>query len=220
MQLQRRPLRRLAALGGERRVRDRLLHSRATSAFYGHAAPYWTTFDRYFSAILAETYPNRFYQHSAQTDRIHNSTDIATMPTIWDRLAGKGVSHAYYYVDMPFLALSGTQVPRHRAHAGRSSWPTPRPATLPAVSFVDPKFLDEGTGTSADDHPHADIRAGQAFLNQVYEAVTGGPGVGADRAGRQLRRVGRLLRPRAARRSRRTPPRRPAPGCAASARRR
>ena len=31
------------------------------------------------------------------------------MPTIWDRLAGKGVSHAYYYdVDVPFLALYGT----------------------------------------------------------------------------------------------------------------
>jgi phospholipase C len=44
------------------------------------------------------------------------------------------------------------------------------------VSFLDPKFLDEGTGSSADDHPHADIRAGQSFLNDVYEAVTGGPG--------------------------------------------
>ena len=31
---------------------------------------------------MAETYPNRFYQHSAQTDRLHNSTDIATMPTM------------------------------------------------------------------------------------------------------------------------------------------
>ena len=44
------------------------------------------------------------------------------------------------------------------------------------MSFLDPKFLDEGTGSSADDHPHADIRAGQSFVNQVYEAVTGGPG--------------------------------------------
>jgi phospholipase C len=46
------------------------------------------------------------------------------------------------------------------------------------VSFLDPKFQDEGTGTSADDHPHADIRAGQSFLNQVYEAVTSGPAWG------------------------------------------
>ena len=143
--------------------------------FYGHAAPYWTTFDRYFSATLAETYPNRFYQHSARTDRIHNSTDIATMPTIWDRLAGKGVSRAYYYVDVPFLALYGTKYldiartwPQFLADAAAG--------TLPSVSFLDPKFLDEGSGTSADDHPHADIRAGQSFVNQVYEAVTRGPG--------------------------------------------
>ncbi len=30
------------------------------------------------------TYPNRFYTHSAQTDRITNTTAVATMPTIWD----------------------------------------------------------------------------------------------------------------------------------------
>lgn len=149
-------------------------YTQSDLAFYGHAAPYWTTFDRYFSATLAETYPNRFYQHSAQTDRTHNSTDIATMPTIWDRLADKGVSHAYYYVDVPFLALWGTTYlsiartwPQFLANAAAG--------TLPAVSFLDPKFLDEGSGSSADDHPHADIRAGQSFVNQVYEAVSSGP---------------------------------------------
>jgi phospholipase C len=143
-------------------------------AFYGKAAPYWTTFDRYFSATLAETYPNRFYQHSARTDRIHNSYDISTMPTIWDRLADRGVSRAYYYVDVPFLALWG---PKYLPIA--RTWPQfladAATGNLPAVSFLDPKFLDEGTGSSADDHPHADIRAGQSFLDKVYDAVTGGP---------------------------------------------
>ena len=42
-------------------------------AFYGSAAPYWTVCDNYFSATMAETYPNRFYQHAAQTDRTHNT---------------------------------------------------------------------------------------------------------------------------------------------------
>jgi phospholipase C len=47
---------------------------------------------------------------------------------------------------------------------------------LPAVSFVDPRFtLIEG-GLGNDDHPHADVRAGEAFLGQVYTAVTSGPG--------------------------------------------
>jgi phospholipase C len=44
------------------------------------------------------------------------------------------------------------------------------------VSFVDPVFTIEGDepGTN-DDHPHADIRAGETFLNQVYKAVTSSP---------------------------------------------
>ena len=47
--------------------------------------------------------------------------------------------------------------------------------SLPNVSFIDPKFLDEDTGTSADDHPHADIRDGEQFLNQIYNAVRTSP---------------------------------------------
>ena len=147
----------------------------ADLAFYGQAAPQWTVFDRYFAATMAETYPNRFYQHSAQTDRIHNSTAQATMPTIWDRLAAAGVSGKYYYTDVPFLALYGTKYLGISEHVGQF-YADAAAGTLPAVSFVDPKFLDEGSGSSADDHPHADIRAGQAFLNQIYHAVTTGPG--------------------------------------------
>jgi phospholipase C len=123
---------------------------------------------------MAETYPNRFYQHCAQTDRLHNSTAAAAMPTIWDRLADAGVPGHYYYSDVPFLALWGAKYlpisgtyPQFLADAAAG--------TLPAVSFIDPRFLDENSGTSADDHPHADIRAGEYFLNQVYEAVTTGP---------------------------------------------
>jgi phospholipase C len=143
-------------------------------AFYGRAAPYWTTCDRYFSAIMAETYPNRFYQHAAQTDRIHNSTTTCTLPTIWDRLADAGVRGRYYYYDVPFTALWGTRY--MGISAPYASFLTDcKTGNLPEVSFVDPKFLDESTGTSADDHPHADIRAGQSFLNQVYQAVTSSP---------------------------------------------
>jgi phospholipase C len=48
--------------------------------------------------------------------------------------------------------------------------------TLPAVSFLDPKFQDEDLGTSGDDHPHADIRIGDAFMSQAFHAVANGPG--------------------------------------------
>jgi len=146
----------------------------ADQAFYGHAARDWTVCDNYFSAIMAETYPNRFYQHAAQTDRTHNSSTTSTLPTIWDRLAAAGLARGYYFYDLPFTALWGTKYldishpyPQFLAQAAAG--------TLPAVSYLDPKFLDEAGGSSADDHPHADIRAGQAFLDQVYQAVVTSP---------------------------------------------
>ncbi len=76
-------------------------------AFLGNAAPRWTTCDRYFAAIMAETFPNRVYQHAAQTDRLTNTTDLSMLPTIWDRLAGAGLDGRYYFSDVPVLALWG-----------------------------------------------------------------------------------------------------------------
>ena len=143
-------------------------------AFLGNAAPAWTTCDRYFSAVLAETYPNRFYQHAAQTDRLHNSTTQSTLPTIWDRLADAGVSGKYYFSDVPFTALWYTKY-LSISHPFADFLADAAAGQLPAVSFVDPRFEDEGSGTSNDDHPRADIRAGEAFLNQVYNAVTTSP---------------------------------------------
>ena len=143
-------------------------------AFLGQAATAWTACDRYFSATMAETYPNRFYQHAAQTDRLHNSTAISTLPTIWDSLAAAGVTGKYYFSDVPFTALWGTKhldISRPLAEFLTDA----ATGQSPQVSFIDPRFEDEASGTSNDDHPHADIRAGEAFVNQVYEAVTTSP---------------------------------------------
>jgi len=149
-------------------------YTQADLGFVGAAAPAWTVCDRYFSAVMAETYPNRFYLHAAQTDRLHNSTAQATIPTIWDRLKDAGVSGKYYFSDVPFTALWYTE------HLDISApfadfLLDAQAGQLPAVSFVDPRFEDESSGTSNDDHPHADIRAGEAFLAQVYAAVTSSP---------------------------------------------
>jgi phospholipase C len=46
---------------------------------------------------------------------------------------------------------------------------------LPAVSYVDPRLLGEEEGLSNDDHPHADIRNGQVFVNEIYNAVVNSP---------------------------------------------
>ncbi|HEV7526569.1 MAG TPA: alkaline phosphatase family protein [Acidimicrobiia bacterium] len=145
-------------------------------AFYGRAAPAWTVCDRYFCSIMAETYPNRLYLHAAQTDRLHNNKGptVSTLPTVWDRLQAAGRDGRYYFSDAPFTALWGPKYasisePVDAFFAACAS------GRLPDVAYVDPRFLEEGTGTSGDDHPHADIRVGQHFLSSLYKAVTTGP---------------------------------------------
>ena len=143
-------------------------------AFLGAAGPAFTVCDNYFAGILSATYPNRFYMHAAQTDRLSNSSDISTLPTIWSRLEEKGFSGRYYFSDLPFLALWGSRytniskpISQFLVDAGNG--------TLPNVAFIDPRFGGEDQGISNDDHPHADIRNGEVFLNQIYDALRNSP---------------------------------------------
>jgi phospholipase C len=142
--------------------------------FWGQAGPDWTVCDRYFAATMAETYPNRLYQHSAATDRLHNSSVTSTLPTIWDRLAVAGVEGKYYFSDIPFTALWGTKY-LSTSHHYSEFLADCATGSLPEVSFVDPRFEDESSGTSGDDHPHADVRSGELFLAEIYNAVTTSP---------------------------------------------
>ena len=142
--------------------------------FFGALARNFTTLDNYFSSILGPTSPNRIFQHAGQTDRLSNTSALSTLPTIWDSLAAAGISNKYYFSNVPVLALWGDK------YVGISAFFTDfltdaATGNLPAVSFLDPKFtLLVGDGN--DDHPYADVRAGEAFLYQVYQAITSGPG--------------------------------------------
>lgn len=149
-------------------------YTQSDLAFLGQAVPDWTTFNSYFAAIMAETFPNRIYQHAAQTDRITNTTTISTLPTIWDRLADHSISRRYYFSDIPLLALWGAKYLSISAPIARF-FSDCAAGTLPHVSFVEPRFAGESQGVSNDDHPFADVRNGEAFLNLIYAAITLSP---------------------------------------------
>src|SRR6266700_6641223 len=142
--------------------------------FYAALARNYTACDRYFAAILGPTFPNRLFLHAAQTDRLDDSTSFTSLPTIWDRLASAGVSARYYFSNVPFLALWGLKY-LGISRLYEEFLLAASTGTLPAVSFIDPRYtiLDDGTGN--DDHPHADIRKGDLFLYQTFKAVATGP---------------------------------------------
>ena len=155
----------------------------------GALAEHYTVLDRYFCSFAGETFPNRFYQHAARTDRDHNSFTISALPAIWDQLSpipnNQGIpTGGYFFRDLPFLALWGTKYfpfwhPFAAGDTDAVGIPVTTPSfidtvaqgNLPNVSFVDPAFDTESNGTSADDHPLADIRLGERFIADTYHAL-------------------------------------------------
>jgi phospholipase C len=151
--------------------------------FIPAAAREFTTFDRFFCSLLASTYPNREYMHAAQSYGMKDNTfpfGTAEFPagfpdtTIFASLSAAGVSNRYFYTDIPVSALWGAP---GVARSGQVQEYYERCATgtLPAVSFVDPAFSGEEQGTSGDEHPHGDVRVGQAFMSDVVHAFLESP---------------------------------------------
>jgi len=149
------------------------------------AASQYVLFDRYFCSLLGPTFPNRYYKWSAQSGgKKNNSPPVSELgnqwETIFDRAAKSnpanlpgagGPTYRYFNSDLPFSAVWGPRaVP----------WTSPiaefyarcETGTLPNISIVDPPFRDGGggDGLSADEHPHGDVRLGQAFMSDVVHA--------------------------------------------------
>jgi phospholipase C len=162
-------------------------YEQADLGFLPAAAQAFTTCDRYFCSLLGPTIPNRSYQWAAQSGGIKDNTAMIEAaaqqvgfpwPNIFDRLRDAGVSARYFASDIPVSLLWG---PRMVQHTGRIEEFYALAATgkLPQVSFVDPLFggslAGEPDGVSADEHPHGDVRTGQAFLSDVVHAFMCSP---------------------------------------------
>ncbi len=153
--------------------------------FLPAAAAGYQLYDRWFCSLMASTYPNRHYQWGAQNGgqksnlfppQVPGMETGFTWETIADRAEANGISFTYYNSDLPFAALYG---------ARGVAWTKPvstfysdaAAGTLPNICFVDPPFRDGGggNGLSADEHPHGDIRLGQAFMSDVANAFIESP---------------------------------------------
>jgi phospholipase C len=146
--------------------------------FTPHMAQAFTAFDRFFCSILSSTYPNREYMHAGQSyGKIDNSLPSGNgFPdsTIFAALSKAGVSNHYYYTDIPVSALWGS-AGLSRSSQVQNFYEQAAAGTLPALSFVDPSFNGEDQGTSGDEHPHGDVRVGQAFVADVVHAFMASP---------------------------------------------
>jgi len=149
--------------------------------FLPHAAKAFTLYDRYLCSLLGPTFPNRHYMWGAQsggqkTNVIPSDKLGDQWETIFDRAIAKGLTARYYAFDQPFAALYGSRagpwIRRTEDYLADCE-----AGTLPNIAFVDPPFLDGGggDGLSGDEHPHGDIRIGQAFMARITHAFLSSP---------------------------------------------
>lgn len=149
--------------------------------FLSHAGEALTLYDRFFCSTLASTYPNRWYMWAAdaggrKTNQIPVDPNGWPEETIFDRAQSRNVSATYYNSDLPVSALYGIRgvADTRKIEAYYADAAAGR---LSNLVFVDPPFRDGGggDGLSADEHPHGDVRLGQAFMSDVAHAFMESP---------------------------------------------
>ena len=152
--------------------------------FYYGLAQTFAISDRYFAAVIGQTFPNRAYFLAGTSFGHLTTSEIITSGgykpingTIFDRLDSAGASWIDYYSDLPY-ALMFAASPGHIKPV--STFAADAAAgTLPDVAFVDPSAHQtqtiNGHTYETDEHPPNDIRAGQYFVSTVVSALRNSP---------------------------------------------
>lgn len=143
---------------------------------HAHLAKRFTVCDRSFASLMAGTIPNRQYLFTAQSGGekddpgpLHRG--MFDTPTIFEKLAAADVPFSTYHVDLPLLLLWGEGFADH-VRPLDDYFTAAAAGTLPNVVFVQPGF----TGAlRSDDHTEGDIRVGQAYIREVFNAFVESP---------------------------------------------
>ena len=166
-------------------------HTAPQLPVYAYLAEEFAICDRWFSSVPGATMPNRCYAIAgrAQGSRDNINPPLYHLKSFVRHLDHAGVSWRWYsHDDVPmlwfidqFYAASNLSRPAYfdrQGLLGRKSFLQDAAAgTLPAVSWIDPNFIDVSFGPegSNDDHPPSDLRSGQDLVLKLFHAVMRGP---------------------------------------------
>jgi phospholipase C len=146
--------------------------------FYHGLAKTFPLCDRWFGSCLAQTYPNRRFLLAGTAAGIVSTTlEALSAPpppngNIMERFDAYGISWRDYYSDLPGTAVLLEYATAHfqtNYSLIDAYFADAAAGTLPAVSFVDPRFDVE-----SEENPD-DIRIGELFASRVIQAAMAGP---------------------------------------------
>jgi phospholipase C len=148
--------------------------------FYYGIAENFAMSDRYFAAVIGQTFPNRAYFLAATSFGHLTTNEILTTGgykpitgSIFDKLDAAGITWTDYYSDLAYSVMMHTS-PGHTKSV--STFAADAAAgTLAQVVFIDPSaFADQtisGHKYETDEHPPQNIQAGQYFISTMMSAV-------------------------------------------------
>jgi phospholipase C len=136
--------------------------------------------DHWFSSVPGPTWPNRFFAHAATSaGHVDNAFRFYAMDTIYHQLQTVGVSWGVYFHDIPqVLAISSLwgDMFKQRFHRFERFFEAARRGTLPAYSFLEPRYFEFFfTKRANDEHPPHDVLEGEQLISDVYNALRESP---------------------------------------------
>jgi phospholipase C len=167
-------------------------HTAEQLPVYAYLADQFCVCDHWFCSVGGATMPNRCYA-AAGTSAGHRDNlkpsrpwNLATFVRHLDaaKVQWRWYSHDYVptlWIIDPLYGLSGETLPsyfdRQDPLGHRSFLQRAAKGDLPAVSWIDPNFIDLSFGPegSNDDHPPSDLRAGQMLVLKTFHALARSP---------------------------------------------
>ena len=135
--------------------------------------------DHWFASAPCQTWPNRWFVHTATADR-HENNDPPHLPdvtTIYNRLEEAGINDwNIYFHDMAqahtllqlFLLGSHFQFYRQFQLDCQSG-------NLPAYSFIEPQYYADLVSPENDQHPPSVVTLGEQLIADVYNCIRSSP---------------------------------------------
>lgn len=139
----------------------------------------FAVFNRWFASIPGPTICNRAFAHYGTSfGRVDMNLMYVNEPfqSIYSRLINaspKRTSKLYYY-DVASSTMEIVNLLQHQPElfgTYEQFLNDCENGTLPDYSFVEPNYNDHGTEAASDQHPDHDVRAGEAFIASIYNAI-------------------------------------------------
>jgi phospholipase C len=140
--------------------------------------------DRWHASAPCQTWPNRFFVHTATAGGWVNNSPTHfpyLMETVFDRLDGVGQNWRLYFHDVPQASTLTRLWSKATAHFRPFDPDFAHDAgsgMLPAYSFIEPRYFADflTRRVPSDEHPPHNIAYGEALIAAVYNALRAGPG--------------------------------------------